>query len=694
MNVRPGMRIILMICIIQVLFFHTTFPQDSSAYTSAKVRLVKKLKERLIDDAYTQSIDRFYFNACDSLINEKVVIDDCPIVDILFRLFVACEDQLESQSITSLRIPAVNNYFLLTIQAYNKQPLNKLYRQIGIIQTTILQSAFNGLALGDSIRTFVEVREMLNFPYYIANRIHQPKFSRYKDTLLYYLANGEPQILLEKLAFNDSLITGLVNSSHNLTVRAVSRISFDEYFKEMLPFSLAIFENRVSTDEIRQLSLSPTDYYHAFVEEAIRLHKNPDPQISAYLKQPIAGINRTMANDYFIDEINRLHESPEGTRFQVIGSLTAKELYFLLIAGSNQLYTSSFLYVYKKFLGKAEKGGLNKFFDDIGYYQFEQFLSNICVYGQVNDLVSQLRGEKFAKLLGKYLANLQSRQLADNEIVENAMTMSEVLYASRQCPNVKPILIRELKNFTKPGVGYDILLQRMYAGFLDILVAKDEHMWDNTYDVLPVNRLKRNGVIAQAWFFYDDEDACSSFASGTAQFAKQTWDKIDKGNYIVFRSKTRTKMSVYMNKPNTEVGYHSAQDEMLLAIKQEGCEVTSFIHRGHSYHVYNSYRLMTASAQFVFLGSCGGTNDVSDIFQLNPDVHVIVTRHIGSKLINDQLLAAINRELVNDRDIKWDRLWKEFNQKFQSKMTKDLFHYYIPPNKYIGVKFIRRVFNY
>ncbi len=694
MFAAQGMRTLLLVCIIQVAFFQCIYAQDSLEYVAAKARLVKTLKERVIDEAFSRSIHGFYFKSCDSLINEKVVVDGCSIRDILFRLFIACEDKLEMQSITSLRIPAVNNFFLLTLGAYNKQPLNTLYRQVGIIQTAILQSAFNGLPLGDSIKMFGDLREMLNFPYLIANRIHQPVFSPYRDTLLYFLANGDPQTLVQKLTYNDSVITQLVHNSQNMTVRAVSMLAMDEYFKGLLPFSLAIFQKRVSIDEIRDLSVSPTDYYHAFVEEAIRLHKDPDPQINAYLKQPILATNRTLANLYFIEEINRLHDSPDRTRFEVIQSLNSKELYFLLIAGSNQLFTSSFLYVYKKFLETAGKGGLNKFFDDIGYYQFDQFLSNICVYGQVNDLVSRMRGDKFANLLGQYLAKLQSRQLADDEIVENAMTMSEVLYASRHYPNVKPILINQFKTFENPGVAYDVLLQRMYAGLLDILLAKDEQLQDTTYDVLPINRLKKDGVIAQAWFFYDDEDACSSFASGTAQFDKQTWEKIDKGNYIVFRSRTRTKMNVYMNKPVTEVGCRSAQEEMLLDIKLEGYEVTSFVHRGHSYHVYNSFRLMTTSAQFVFLGSCGGTNDVSDIFKLNPDVNVIVTRHIGSKLINDQILSRVNRELVNNRDIKWDQLWKELNQAFRSKTTKQLFSFYIPPNKYIGVKFIRRVFNY
>ena len=149
-----------------------------------------------------------------------------------------------------------------------------------------------------------------------------------------------------------------------------------------------------------------------------------------------------------------------------------------------------------------------------------------------------------------------------------------------------------------------------------------------------------------------------------------------------------------MNKPNSSVGFDSAQTEMLLAIKREGYEATSFIHRGHSYHVTRSLSRMTASAQFVFLGSCGGTNEVLNVFRLNPDVNVIVTRHIGSKRINDQILAGVNRNMVNNRDIKWDVLWQEFNLKFRSKLTKDLFSAYLSPNKYVGVKFIRNVFNY
>lgn len=211
-----------LISIIMIFFSASSFSQDSLTYEDARSRLVKTLKKRFIDKTFAQSIDQFYFTTCDSLINENVVIEDKPIRDILLKLFVACEGKINARAITSLRIPAVNNYFLLTIQAYQKQPINKLYREIGITQTAILQAAFDGLLLGDSIKTFVGLREMLNFPYFISARIGLPRYSRYKDTLLYYFANTAPDILVDKLTYGDSLITAMVNKSNNRTVKIVS----------------------------------------------------------------------------------------------------------------------------------------------------------------------------------------------------------------------------------------------------------------------------------------------------------------------------------------------------------------------------------------------------------------------------------------------------------------------------------------
>src|SRR6187401_589911 len=99
-----------------IVFTSTAYAQSTPAYTTSRDNLIKLLKKREISPAFTQSIDHFYFTSCDSLIKEKVVVDGRPIDVILTRLFDACSDQLNKRVITMLRIPSVNNSFLLTLK--------------------------------------------------------------------------------------------------------------------------------------------------------------------------------------------------------------------------------------------------------------------------------------------------------------------------------------------------------------------------------------------------------------------------------------------------------------------------------------------------------------------------------------------------------------------------------------------------
>jgi hypothetical protein len=462
-------------------------------------------------------------------------------------------------------------------------------------------------------------------------------------------------------------------------------------------------ENRITLDDIRKLSLTPLDYYRAFVTETIRLHTSSDPEIRAFLQQPIADLNRKFANKYFITTINELHESPDNERFATINPLTLNELYFLLIAsknelvlgGTSELYTSSFLYVFNRFLNEAGKVDMNNFFDDLDYYQFTEFLSNISDYGMVGLLVRNLNEEKAGKLLASYLEKLPNKQLTDNEIILNAMTMAEILAEISSFVPIRDYLVGEIDRMKmKPELTNYFMIQRMYTGLKDILLNKNDYNSDVAYDKLKIESLQKEGNIVQACFFYDDDDAATSFSNSIANYTGAIWTKKDFGSYVVFTSKSGNKMKVYMNKPKTPMGCDSAQNKMLQDIEEAGYEVSSYIHRGHSYHLLNSLRKMKSSGQFVFLGSCGGYTRVLKVFELNPDANIISTRNVGSKYINDPLLERINRDIVNNKDILWDDLWKEFRAKFQSKQTKELFAAYIPPNKYIGVKFIRKIFNF
>lgn len=684
----------VLIFILLVLFSNSSFSQDNTFYTESKKALLKTLYSTDLGKTYTANIDHFYSITCDSLIGKNIVVDGRPIQVILTRLFDACQAKLNSKAITLLRIPSVNFYFLQTLKNYKNEPIIETFKDVGITQGAILESTFDGIPLGDTISVFVGIREMRITPYFIPARISKPQYLPYQDTLLYYLANSAPELLTKKLEEKDPVISNLVSKSNNLTVKAVSSIKPGIYFDKTMPFGLAIWENKVTADAIEKLSLTPNEYYRAFVTEVLRLHTSPEQQIKSYLKQPIFEENKKLANQYYISVINSLHESPDKIRFQILNTLSTRELYFIILGGSGEIYTSSFLYVYKKFIADSEKEGLNQFFESIGYYQFDQFLSNISGYGLVDNLVGKISQVSFTRIITKYIIKLSSKQQTDREILLNAMTMAEILYSIKHHDTIKNILIAKIDSLQSlPDMQNFVLIKKINKGFKGILEGKMDYNAEDSYEVLQVKKLKKDNNIVQAWFFYDDDDAASSFSNSLASFDVKMWDRTDMGNFIVFNSRSGNNMRVYMNKPNTKPGCDTAQDEMLRHIAKEGFEVTSFIHRGHSYYLFQSIRKISASSQFVFMGSCGGYNEVVSVFQLNPDMNIISTRNIGSKQINDPLLYRINTDIVNNKDINWNILWKDFNARFQDKHTKDLFSSYIPPNKYIGMKFIRKVLN-
>jgi len=698
------MRVAVLLLTLLIPF--TSSSEDKNAYAKMKSALVKTLKTTYIDNAYIQNIDHFYSTTCDSLVKKKLKIDNRPIKDILTKLFEVSRNNLDSGSITSLGIPSLNANFLSTLKVYKKGSITNLYMGINYVESNIMASVFEGLFVADTIMDIVSLREMFYEPYFISSRIEFAKYESYRDTLLYELANVAPIILCNKLNNNDTFYTSLVNKSNKITVKAVSQVKIDTYYDKLLPFSLAILQNRNTAEEVKKLTLVPQDYYHAFVEEAIMLHISPEPEISSFLHQPITALNKKFGNYYFIKQINDLHESPDNIRFEVVNTLSAKELYFLMLAGSydlvqegsSALYTSSFLYLYKKFLkeaGKTGKDGINNFFEEINYYQFDKFISNVSDYGLVADLVNNLNEEKITQYLVKYLNNLPNKQLSDNDIILDAMTMAEILYEIRNRQGLKDNLIEQISSIEKqPKVKNQLIYQRIFKVYKDMLMDKYKNETDYTYDVLKVSNLKINNEIVQVSFFYDDEDAISSFSSSLTTYDVKMWDKRDMENYVVFSSKKGNKVKVFMNKPNTKGGCDSAQNEMLQAIYKEGYQITSFIHRGHSYHLPQSLKKITPSCQFAFLGSCGGYKQVLKVFQLNPNAHIIASRSVGSKIINDPLLEKINTDIVNNKDIKWEAFWQQAGSEFQSKLAKDLFAGYTAPNKYVGIKFIRKVYNY
>jgi hypothetical protein len=664
-------------------------------YAAEKEKLYKRLTERSIGPSYAREVDHFYKQVCDSLVNAKVSVDGDPIETILIRLFGNTQNELDRRTISKLRVPSVNTFFLDLLKTYKKESIRPILREMGINRTRILANAFIGLPIGDTLSTAANAREMAASPQQIPKKIYDPRYVNLRDTILYYFVNEEPELFIKELKSNPQM-QQFADASTRPYVKAVANLRDQNNLNKLLPFGMAILEGRITTDSVMLLASKPANYIAAYTDEVIRLQTSEDPMVRDYLNGYLDGINKELAK-MFVEPINQLHESTAKERFFVLNSLSAQDLYFIILGGEAVFYTSSFMYTFNQFITRVEKEGLEAFFNRIGYYKFGEFLSISAGYGMTGTLVKKMDEEKFGNMLARYISkNVNSKQV-DRDLILSGMTISEILFDMKGYPKAKDIVMASLDENKIRQQHEDILVLRMYAGFKDILEDSMQGKLkeiEAMYEVMQVDRLKNRDTIVQVGLFYDDEDGVTSFSNYLSFFPAKEWTKEDKGNYIVFRSNSGNPMFIYLNKVNTAAGDAAAQDEMLKSIADAGLNITYFTHRGHSYHLHKSIKRLPESAELVYLGSCGGYNEVLKVFQSNPDAHIISTRNIGSKYINDPVLSRINNDAVANKDINWVTLWSDFDKSFKAKNTKELFSAYIPPNKYIGIMFIREVFNF
>jgi len=115
-----------------------------------------------------------------------------------------------------------------------------------------------------------------------------------------------------------------------------------------------------------------------------------------------------------------------------------------------------------------------------------------------------------------------------------------------------------------------------------------------------------------------------------------------------------------------------------------------YIHRGHSYHVRYTLQQIQPSAKIVILGSCGGYNNLSEVLSISPDAHIISSKQVGTKTVNEPILQAINTDLLGGNNIDWLPIWNSLTEKFRKDpVARERFDDYIPPYKNLGVIFIK-----
>jgi hypothetical protein len=404
------------------------------------------------------------------------------------------------------------------------------------------------------------------------------------------------------------------------------------------------------------------------------------------------------AIQHFITPINNLHENPNpAIRFKAIEPLNAQDLYYMMVLGENEIYTSSYKYAFDRMmemLGPQPRG--DSLLMLVHFDHFKKFIKMAAGYNKL-DIFLKSMPEESETLMQAFVANLEKSPTLEDavDVADSYGSITNPAVQKSMLENVEANEQRCIKDDNERG-------KKIYGLLKTIFLSADEKNGidlSKEIGIPPVYTVNYNyladdsGRIIEQVFFYGDKDGKASYNSYLTSFPKTDWEIIQKKEWTEIKSIKGKPIWIFANLPldNETDKDADAQRDLIDYLDQMGLKPSIVIHRGHSYHLPYTIEQLPENAKIIMLGSCGGYQNLKKILNYAPEANIISTKQTGAKDVNKPIIDELDNTLREGKNIDWRQMWASL-EKYFSKAPKELretFEDYIPPNKNLGALFIK-----
>ena len=516
----------------------------------------------------------------------------------------------------------------------------------------------------------------------------------FADSLVKATAHRNPNQLYDYAAATRTQAGRLIRRNRDSLVKAIVAIASSKSGQQYYPFLDEIVHGRLTMPDIFHAMDDNLLYYRLLVKTQIgyaeRMIKKDTPL--AHDKLLIKLQDR--AKNVYIDQINALHDLPDNARFKITDPLTPQELYYLIVLGEDVMYTSSYKGVFNRMMQRMTVPSGDSLLMSVRFDRFKKFIRLAAGYNKLDEFLQTMPDSNSQRLMMAFVRGLEK-----SGTLEDAVDVADS-YGSIKNPLVKKLIDQEIeKNLIQAKETQDKRAIVIY----DILQTIFQSSQDSSIDVSaklnipPVYRvnykdlLDDSGRIVQQVFFYGDQDGKESYANFMTMFTGSDWKVKRSAEWVEIKSTKGKPVFIYANLPlDYEKGLDSvAQTHLHQFLEKKNLKPGITIHRGHSYWVGSTIRNLPPSSKIVILGSCGGFHNLDDVLRTCPDAHIISSKEVGTRVINEPILKEINDHLKEGKDIEWLPIWKDLAAQFPTGEAKERFDNYIPPYKNLGALFIK-----
>lgn len=541
-------------------------------------------------------------------------------------------------------------------------------------------------------RAFLLENYGLKYPEKMIGKLSSFHQEPYADKIVAAAAKQDPTTVMI-YASSTSYLSNVVERNADPFVKTIVEVAKkSNNSNRVLPFLNDIHDGNMTIEEADELSKNEVKYFNALVK-AKQNEKNID---NIALDNEIAyrGLS-------FVRVVNELHERPANVRFASLMNHSAEELYFMMIGGQDEIYTSSFTWMFARMMDKMKPQKGDEFLTGIHHSQFRTFIRMCAGYGTIDPFLNSMDKNSATSLMKQFVANLEK---GDTHDLEDAVDVADA-FGGIKNKELLDFLKQEVQsNYEKTYKANDQYSKKgvIVYGLLSTIFSQTENdskLESDLNDVIPPitnvpnsSLRNENGDVIQQVLFYGDDDGKMSYGRYIPLFSSAKWTKTENQYWVRFESKqSDNKLIIYANKPLTEPEDEVAQRKLKEYFEEKNIEPSIVIHRGHSYFLPSTIENLTSNAKVVVLGSCGGYHNLGPVLEAAPDAHIISSKQVGALSINVPINNAINDQILAGKDIDWIQMWSGLERQFsrQGRAIQELFNDYIPPNKNLGAIFIK-----
>ena len=495
-----------------------------------------------------------------------------------------------------------------------------------------------------------------------------------------YVSSTNYDLLSAVRNCDDPLVRSIVNITDNSKTPL-----------KTLSFLGDIHTGRMTIEQADSIASDPDVYY----ENLVRLKIENDTLGRATYTSELAYTGLR-----YVREMNDLHDEPDARRFKCIEKMSPQTLYYLMIYGQDEIYTSSFTGTFKRMLERMNPTRGNEFLDSIHHDKFRTFIRMCAGYNTLGDFLATMEIDEKTKLMSSFIAGLDK---GDDNDLEDAVDVADAFGSIRDSAlavflrnRVKDNYELAYKSRSRKGMVVYGLMAAIFDGSKALSSQDEVIRQSQILNLPPVNLVpysslvNDSGIVYGQVYFYGDEDGKMSYNSFMGNFRDGNWKVNVEKQWTTISSIKGKKVVIYANNPIPEPGDEEAQKELNTYLNTNDIHPTYIVHRGHSYHLPLTMERLAKENKIVMLGSCGGYHNLGVVLNHAPDAHIISSKQTGMAVINDAIIKVINKRLLAGQDINWINVWAEAEQMMKGGAAlKERFDDYVPPYKNLGVIFIK-----